>query len=350
MSAALLRARLLQTLFPGGVPPLWCPLLTHYSAEGAIDGARIKAHLSHLAPDLNGLLVPGSTGDGWELNTAEEKRLLRLILPEARRLRMRVLVGALKREHAETCQRVCAWFSDLGTDLQGGDVEQIAERLATTGVCGLTVCAPSGADLSQAEIQNALETLLAVGLPLALYQLPQVTQNEMSPELVADLAQRFPNFVLFKDSSGTDRVAQAGRDFGGVFLVRGAEGEYSRWLKTAGGPYHGFLLSTANCFARPLREIIEGLAAGRGQEAQALSNRISSAAKEAFRLVANVPDGNPFANANKALDHFFAYGPKAARMLPPLLHSGRRLPAEILVSVGKALADHQLLPARGYLE
>ena len=46
---------------------------------------------------------------------------------------------------------------------------------------------------------------------------------------VAALAGEFPNFILFKDTSGADRVAQSGLDLGGVFMVRGAEvGGYSR--------------------------------------------------------------------------------------------------------------------------
>lgn len=66
-------------------------------------------------------------------------------------------------------------------------------------------------------------------------QLPQVTRNQMSPELVARLARQFAHFLLFKDTSGRDRVAVSGLDFTGVFLVRGMEGEYARWLKAGDG-------------------------------------------------------------------------------------------------------------------
>ena len=158
--------------------------------------------------------------------------------------------------------------------------------------------------------------VLALGRPTALYQLPQVTQNEMSPATIADLAARFPNFILFKDTSGADRVASAGQDVGDVFLVRGAEGDYARWLKAGGGPYDGFLLSTANCFGRELLEVITLANAGRPGEAQSLAERLSAVVKEVFALVASVPDGNAFANANKAMDHFFAHGPRAARRDP----------------------------------
>ena len=63
-------------------------------------------------------------------------------------------------------------------------------------------------------------------------QLPQVTGNEMSPAIVAALAARFSNFYLFKDTGGNDRVAESGLELDGVFLVRGAEGDYARWPRS----------------------------------------------------------------------------------------------------------------------
>src|SRR5262249_13016998 len=154
----------------------------------------------------------------------------------------------------------------------------------------------------------ALSAALETGLPIALYQLPQVTQNEISPELAARLASRFENFIFFKDTSGTDQVALSGKPLDGVFIVRGFEGNYARWLRAAGGPYQGFLLSTANCFARELHQLIEDVAGGRSEHARELSEKLTRAIDDAFQLARQIPVGNPFANANKAIDHFFAYG------------------------------------------
>ena len=65
---SLSRREWLSRLFPEGtVPQLWCPPLTHYLSSGEIDSARIAAHLRFISPWVKGLLVPGSTGDGWEL-------------------------------------------------------------------------------------------------------------------------------------------------------------------------------------------------------------------------------------------------------------------------------------------
>jgi hypothetical protein len=199
-------------------------------------------------------------------------------------------------------------------------------------------------------MEAELGKVLELGFPLALYQLPQVTQNEMGPALVARLAERFGNFLLFKDTSGRDAVATSDQDLKGVFLVRGMEGDYARWLRAGGGPYDGFLLSAANCFAQPLHQLAEDLNTGRRSPAQELSERISSVVSAVFSLVKELPDGNAFANGNKAMDHFFAHGPRATAVKPPRLHCGRSLPPEIIRETSALLERYGFMPARGYLD
>jgi dihydrodipicolinate synthase/N-acetylneuraminate lyase len=191
--------------------------------------------------------------------------------------------------------------------------------------------------------------VLDTGLPIALYQLPQVTENEMTPQCVAELAARYSNFYLFKDSSGHDRVAQSGLDFADVFLVRGAEGQYDRWLKSAAGPYAGFLLSTANCFAKELAELQHLLQQGKPEEAGALSRRLEAVIDPCFRMVECFSAGNALTNANKVLDHIFAYGADATKHKPPLLYSGLGLPARFVETAIGLLDAQRLLPTRGYL-
>jgi hypothetical protein len=136
----------------------------------------------------------------------------------------------------------------------------------------------------------------------------------------------------------------------GVFTVRGAEGDYARWLRAANGPYDGFLLSSANCFARELHEMREHILAGRSEEALRLSERVAGALTEVFNLVSKLPAGNAFANANKAIDHFLAHGPNAAAAPPPRLHAGSTLPPEVIHATGQVLTRYQLMPTHGYLD
>jgi dihydrodipicolinate synthase/N-acetylneuraminate lyase len=341
------RAQLLKRLFPNRIPVLWCPLLTHYRGDGTIDSARMAAHLEHLSPFVKGFLIPGSTGDGWEMRDAEIRQLLEIAIEECQRLDLNLLIGVLKtdaREVLKTMEQTVEW---LGSRASG---RSVGDSLATAKVCGFTVCAPRGKELSQEEIEAALVSVLETGLPIAVYQLPQITQNEIGPELVSSLARRFANFILFKDTSGADRVVLSERSLAGVFTVRGAEGDYARWLNSAGGPYHGFLLSTANCFARELHQIIDDISEKRLDGARQMASRLTSVVAEVFQLVSTVADGNPFANGNKAMDHFFAHGPRAADISPPRLHAGSHLPVEVIRATGEALSRHGLMPNKGYLE
>lgn len=345
-SSAESRAKRLATLFPAGVPTLWCPLLTHYDDSGAIDRARMAAHLRHLSPHVKGFLIPGSTGDGWEMDAAETRALLTIALDEIARLNLHLLVGVLKTNADEMRRTVLDTLSWL--KMRTGERDNDA-ALAKARVCGFTICPPRGKELSQGAIEAALASVLGLGLPTALYQLPQITQNEISPELALGLARRYANFLFFKDTSGADHVASANQELDGVFLVRGAEGDYARWLRASGGPYHGFLLSTANCFGRELHQIGSELIAGRPDAASELSRRLTAVVNEAFRIVAGHPHGNAFANANKAIDHFFAHGPDAAKLPPPRLHAGSRLPVEFIRATGKLLSENGFMPKAGYV-
>jgi dihydrodipicolinate synthase/N-acetylneuraminate lyase len=342
------RAALTRLLFPAGVPTLWSPTLVFYDEAGRIDRERQLAHLDFMAPHVKGFLVPGSTGDAWEMEDDEALAALDVVIPFALQGGMDLLVGVLR----PTVDAMRALLDRVLDHLRRrAGTRSLSEAFAAARVRGVTIAAPSSdAPLPQEAIGAALEPLLGLGLPMALYQLPQVTGNTMAPELVAGLAERFPNLLLFKDSGGRDEVALSGRMPPGVTLLRGAEGDYARWSKARGGPYDGFLLSTANAFPAQLAAVLEDLRGGRVAEAERRSATVSAAVADAFAAVAEVPRGNAFTNANKALAHVMAYGPDAARESPPpRLHAGGHLPRAVLERVAESLARHALLPERGYL-
>ncbi len=334
MNETAIQRRLLQAQqFPKGIPRLWCPMLTHFQAAREPDARRIRAHLDALAPRVHGILVPGSTGEGWEMNDADIRNLLSIVLDAAQKSGVRVLVGVLKTSVAEML--AC--------------IDAMNDILEHPAVAGITVCPPKGKELSQQVIHDGLATVLKKGWPTALYQLPQVTQNEMSAETIFALAAGFSNFMLFKDTSGEDRVAKSGLDFGGVFLVRGAEqGGYAPWPRTAGGPYDGFLLSTANVFSMELDEMLRLLDEGNITAAQAMSGKLVEVVGQAFSIVSDFPVGNAFANTNKMLDQCMAFGDGALLIDPPLLYTGARLPKSFIESALTLLRQHSLLPKIGY--
>lgn len=337
------RAELFESFFGGRAPGLWCPLISHYDGRGNFDEKRFSAHITALSPYVGGYLAPGSTGDGWEMGESEAMELvdlLREVLAKHQRL---LLVGLLKTERAEAARAAEVIKHRYGFD-------GTSKSLKKEGVCGITVTAPKGADLPQELIEDELSSILSVGLPTGLYQLPQITENTISPETAASLASKYPNFYLFKDTGGEDRVALEAELPEDLFLVRGAEGGYYKWLKGAGGPYNGFLLSTANCFAGELSRIIEAVQEGSTERAKELSDALTKTVQEAFSIAESLPFGNPFANANKAIDHIMAHGADFETVPPPLTHSGNRIPAEMETGLADLLRRHELFPQTGYLD
>jgi dihydrodipicolinate synthase/N-acetylneuraminate lyase len=300
-----------------------------------------------MAPHVKGFLVPGSTGDAWEMQDGEALAALDIAIDFAAPRGLDLLAGVL-RPSAEAMRALLDKLLEHLRRRTG--TRSTADCFAAARVRGVTVAAPSSAaPLPQEAIGAALEPLFALGLPMALYQLPQVTGNTMSPDLVAGLARRFPNLLLFKDSGGADEVALSGRMPAGVTLLRGAEGDYARWSKAHGGPYDGFLLSTANAFPAQLAAVLDDLRRGRVEEAERRSAAVSAAVADAF-AVAEVPHGNAFTNANKALAQVMAYGNDALRALPPRLYAGGHLPRPVMERVVASLGRHGLLPERGYLQ
>jgi dihydrodipicolinate synthase/N-acetylneuraminate lyase len=343
------RIGLLQTIFPDGIPRLWCPLLTHYRDDKTIDFNRMEAHFEYISPWVKGFLIPGSTGDGWELTEEETLQVAEFAVTHTRNKKdIHLLIGLL-RQDAEGVKRTLSAMKGRNVfHLQ--ENERVAPIMSPHHICGITICPPRGKTLSQMKIDSGLSEILDMALPTALYQLPQVTENEMAPETFARLAEKYSNLIFFKDSSGDDRIASSSVDKGGVFLVRGAERDYASWLREDGGPYDGFLLSTATSFPQELRSVIDNLVKGDFNEAGETSGRLSDVIRKIFEIVQPLPYGNAFTNANKAIDHFLAYGPNAARRPGPLLHAGVHLSQDILSATWSALDSQGFLPEKGYYE
>jgi dihydrodipicolinate synthase/N-acetylneuraminate lyase len=343
------RKELVRKLFPEGIPRLWSPPLAHYTGSVGLDKKHTRSHLLFMAPYVKTHLIPGSTGDGWELSQKEIDNLIEFIITETRDLGVRLLIGVLRPDAEKAREDIKKTVRFLMGITGSGDAEK---ALYASGVCGFTVCAPRGKDIPQEVIFEKLGSILDLGYPAALYQLPQITENEIAPETFEKLAGKYGNFYLFKDTSGRDRVALSGVDTGEVFLVRGGEGNYRKWYKASpGGLYDGFLLGSANCFAGKYIAMLEDIDSGRHDAAEAVSSQITRIVSKALAEAGKLSFGNGFANANKGMDHFFAYGAAGAdKASAPMTHSGKRLPPDFIRYIKDLLEEEGLLPEKGYLE
>ncbi|MHA1401084.1 MAG: dihydrodipicolinate synthase family protein [Candidatus Heimdallarchaeaceae archaeon] len=340
------RRELCNKLFPQGMPKLWCPPLTHYSEDGKIDFPRIKKHMGYLIPHINSFLIPGSTGDGWEITYEEYQQLLEFVFEElAKEYKINVLIGLLRTDTKGVIRFLDyaeRFFKEKGTEI-------LAENYQESCFKGFVICPPKGAEISLEAIKSEIELIIRKGYPMVLYQLPQVTENEMSPEMVEYLAQNYFNCYMLKDSSGKDVIAKAKYDYENLVLLRGAEGDYVQMLKEVGGNYDGFLLSTGNSFPKELAQIMYYLTNGEKKKAEELSNKLTSAVNEVFKLAAEIPYGNTFTNSNKLIDHLNAYGKEWKNYSAPKLHSGVYLAKEMLEKVEKILKKNGLFKEKGYL-
>ncbi len=341
------RRELVAGLFPEGFPRIWCPPLTHYREDGSIDFDRIGRHIDSLTPHINSFLIPGSTGDGWELTIEEFKQVVDYALNLCRkRDGIRVLIGLLRTEldgMIECMNYVLENNRDEASTWK-------ADCYRCSGFKGFVICPPKGKGLSQDEIRDQMENILNLGYPIVLYQLPQITENEMSPDLVEYFCTKYFNCYMLKDSSGKDRVANADKDYRGLILVRGAEEDYSKMLKESGGRYDGFLLSTGNSFPEQLSMIVKYSVEGRQEEADNLSMRLSNVVREVFNMASSLPSGNAFTNSNKLIDHIRAYGLNWREHGDVRLHSGHTISQEMIAKVEEILKRNDLFPERGYLE
>ena len=322
---------------------LWVPLLTQYrrpqnQQQGStveIDPDRTAAHLSFIRPWVRQFLLAGSTGDGWEMSLEQLLVLVRLTSRRDLFEGTRFLVGALR----PTTEGVVEWARAIESTLDGME--------APAGeYCGLAVCPPVDANASQSDIIRHYERVLdATRSEIAVYQLPQVTHCSIEPDTMRTLVSN-PRITMFKDTSGKDAVALSG--FTGPRMVRGAEGDYVDMLQPT-GLYQGWLLSTGNAFGSHLRRMLDLLEAGQREEAQAVSRVLTVVVNEMFAAAAKLPFGNPFSNANRAVDHLWAYGQGWTSAPAPLTISGNELPKELLEAASDIVGRFPALPERGYL-
>jgi 4-hydroxy-tetrahydrodipicolinate synthase len=339
------RQDLKERLFPAGMPELSCPPIVHYRKDGSFDQTRIEAHLRLISASVKSFLLFGSTGDGWVLSEQQKDDLLLFTLDLARKYDFRILIGTLKKDSGQVLASIRK-TNRMIQEYSGRD--DLLEAMCACHVCGYTICAPTGKDLAQDQILAELRLILQTGVPVALYQLPQVTQNEISAQSLSRLAGEYPNFYFFKDTSGEDRVARSGLDFQGVFLVRGAEGDYEKWFCANQGPYDGFLLSSANCFAQELQEVIGLLRAGQAAKAKTLSARLSLVIEQVFGRVSSLKSGNAFANGNKCIDHILAFGDQWPDHPAPVLYTGESMPRSCLEFAASVLAQQGFFRKQGY--
>jgi 4-hydroxy-tetrahydrodipicolinate synthase len=275
--------------------PLWVPIISQYqnTKNLELDDKLIKKHINWLDPYVKQFLVCGTTGDGW--NLTDELILNWLdILNDNSLIKKdnKILFGAFGKTTKDVLRR---------TDI----IEKyITKNRSSAGFFGLTLCAPVNEDIKQNEIISHFENIIEnTYLPISIYQLPQVVKCKIEPETLKILKDNYQDRIqLFKDTSGEDDVANSGINFNDLIFLRGAEENYFDHLKP-NGKYDGFLLSSANCFGKILREICNNVSKANYNDAKKISEELSDIIRISFSKGQKLNFGNPFSNVNKAFTH-----------------------------------------------
>lgn len=309
-----------------GFPVLWFPPLTYYRKGGEIDFEKMTTQLKKIRPFCSGVLVPGSTGDGWVLKREQLEELVRFFLRSQGFDRFNIMIGALMPTTDETLASIRRWCEIL-RDISGKADDR--EAMDTLGVKAFVFCVPAGEGNPQRQ-RSEMSRILKTGLPMAFYQLPLVTGVTVAPEVVRDLAGKYDNLIAAKDSGGLDEMARSGLLRDRLMLFRGAEGDPTEMIfgnESGGAPvYDGLLLSTVNCFAEEYCKMLRGDCSYRD---------FGPNIDKVFKLVKK-PVSNAFSDAVRAISHVQEYG-DAAWEIPCYCYNGETLPEELIRQVSDTL-------------
>ena len=312
-----------------GFPTLWFPPLTYYKEGGEIDTDAMAEALEGIYPYSRGVLVPGSTGDGWVLSEDKQEMLVRYFLKGFDFGRFSMMIGALKPTADETIAAIRKWCSIICEEAGMTDTESAdpAEAMAALDVKAFVFCVPAGVCDREVQIRE-MSRILDLGLPMAFYQLPLVTGVTVEPEVIAELADRYDNLIMAKDSGGKDEMAKSGLLRDRLMLLRGAEGDPSDMILGESQIYDGLLLSTVNCFAREHSELMNGKRSYSGY---------GDVISEVF-AAATDPVSNAFSDSVRAICYAKKYGKDAAD-ITQWCYNGEKLPADL---VQKAIDSLQI--------
>ncbi|MFT3996107.1 MAG: 4-hydroxy-tetrahydrodipicolinate synthase [Asticcacaulis sp.] len=248
---------------------IWAPLPTPF-LHGAIDHAAASDLAQYLLEaGLHGLVVAGTTGEGYALRPAERRDLLDTILAVAQK-RTPVLMG-----------------------LEGPATAQVIDAARTfndEGVAGFLVSAPAFVrPTSEGLYRHFMSVAEATDKPIILYNVPARTGASLTQTCVARLhAQgRFP---AIKACGQTIESLQGLIDIDGLQVLSGDDDGLFLTLQMGGC---GGILASANLLPIQLKAVYDLLKANRIEDAWARFEAL----RPVIRLLFSEPNPTPLKTA-----------------------------------------------------
>ncbi len=263
-----------------------------------------------------------------------------------------ILLGALAHDYNGKILSIKK-YSDVLT--QYYETDSCDDIYGKSPFVGFAINPPSNTD-NQKEIEECLSDIIEnyKQFPFVLYQLPHITNSEMSVETVSNLVARFGNIIMLKDSSGTDNILKSQRSLDGVFMVRGAECNQMESLMNMNygvAGYNGLLLSTANNYGLQLSQMMNDLMDGNWTNAEKLSKLVTGLTNKTFEVVSKYNFCNPYTNSAKMVDYFMAYGDKVSEQnVMPMTQDGNKYDVKDLMTILDILVSNGVLNSSvGYM-
>ena len=230
-------------------------MITPFDKNENIDEKGVETLINwSISKGINGVFMAASTGESWALSFEEKVRLFQLAVAIVKK-RVSVIAGVGVPSTREAIQ--------------------LAEAAQAAGVDYLCAVPPSFVKPTQDEIITHYSALVqATSVPMILYNIPMLVGNVLGTPAVRMLAERFPQIVGIKESSGdltllNDLMLQRRPDFS---VLPGID---TLVLPGLFAGSQGAILGSANVCPELALEIVKLFDAGRYQEAWAGQNRLT---------------------------------------------------------------------------
>jgi len=151
--------------FKGIIPPV----LTSFDAEGNIDEKAFREMIEFMVPHVQGFYPIGTYGCGPFMSIADRKKAAEILLDQVDgRVPVIIHVGAVDTQTAV----------------------ELAKHAEEKGAAAVGAIAPYYTPLKEDEIYSYFKGIMdAVEIPLFAYNNPHISKQEMSPNLIARLAE-----------------------------------------------------------------------------------------------------------------------------------------------------------------
>lgn len=166
-----------KTIFKGIIPPV----STIFDQEGKLEKDQMKLVIDHLInADVNGLLFLGTGGEFSQMSTDERMEIAEFAVSYVDK-RVPVIIGTGSTNTREAVL--------------------LSEHAQKIGADGLIVINPYYWNLSEKNLLNYYRDIAqSTDLPILLYNFPDLTGQDLTPELVSRLAGEYDNIVGIKDT------------------------------------------------------------------------------------------------------------------------------------------------------